>query len=167
MKIKTQINFRDYLKLQYILTYQNYITLFSMFLAFILLVLALLQFIGEIPGSDNVNIGLYLGLYIVISTPLFIYIKAKRNFKTHKALQEEITYGFFTDKFTIVTPYSNAEIPWEKMYKIRELNNWFLLYQSNRIANLIPKTSLTSEEISGVREILKNVKGIKVKLKAN
>jgi hypothetical protein len=41
----------------------------------------------------------------------------------------------------------NTEMKWDKTYKIEELKNWFLIYQSKKTANIIPKINLTVEQI--------------------
>jgi hypothetical protein len=66
---------------------------------------------------------------------------------------------------TITGDTFNSEINLNSSYKIEELKNWFLIYPSNRIANLIPKTGITSQEIVELRNIFKSLSGVKVKLK--
>jgi amino acid permease len=163
MQIKVKLNFKEYLKLQYVLTYQNYLTLISTFIVFIALVMNLLQMLDGDTNDDTVFWVVFLSAYIFFR-PISIYFAAKKNFTSHQTLQEEITYGFHPDKVTIATPFSAAELPWNKMHKIRELKEWFLIYQSNRLAHLIPKSHLSQEDILNLRELLKN-SGIKTQLK--
>ncbi len=53
------------------------------------------------------------------------------------------------------------EILWSKIYKIVEKKSWFLIYQNNLSAILIPKKNLSPEQIKQIQEILASVKTIK------
>lgn len=52
------------------------------------------------------------------------------------------------------------EILWSKIYKIVEKKNWFLIYQNNLSAILIPKKELSPAQIKQIQEILGSVKTI-------
>ncbi len=53
------------------------------------------------------------------------------------------------------------EILWSKIYKIVEKKKWFLIYQNNLSAILIPKKELSPKQIQQIQEILGSVKTIK------
>jgi hypothetical protein len=53
------------------------------------------------------------------------------------------------------------EILWTKIYKLAEKKNWFLIYQNNLSAILIPKKDLSTHQIKQIQEILGSVKTIK------
>ncbi|WP_394800133.1 YcxB family protein [Mucilaginibacter roseus] len=54
---------------------------------------------------------------------------------------------------------------WQNFYKIIEHRNWFLLYQSTNLANMIPKTQLSQQQINEIRWLLQNVPVKNKKLK--
>ena len=141
MKIKTQIQFKDYIKLQYVLNYQNYFILFSTVFVALAFSLQLQQFMEGSADSDAVFWLIFLGTYIFVR-PIAIYFRAKKKFDTYQIMQGEITYEFLTDKMIITSLYSNSEIPWDKIYKVRELKSWFLIYQSSSLANLVDRKSV-------------------------
>ncbi|MDB5030374.1 YcxB family protein [Mucilaginibacter sp.] len=165
MQIKTQIQFKDYLKLQYTLSYQSFFTLFSTCLVVIAFIVSFRQILEGAADDDTIYWLIFLGAYIFLR-PVVTYFATKKNFNTHQILREEIIYEFLPDKLLVTTSYSNSEIPWTKMYKIRELKKWFLIYQSNRTANLISKNFLTDEQILQLRSLFKSIQGIKLKLKS-
>jgi hypothetical protein len=164
MKVETQITFQQYLKLQYLLTYRNKWVLLASVCGVVMLVYSLLTLLGFVTNNENIYVGLIFGLYVLV-TPYLVYRAAFKNFNTHKTLQEVITYEFLPDNMMVTTNYSNANIPWDKIHKIKELGDWILIYQSNRIANLIPKASLTPEQLTEAKQIFGNINGIKVELK--
>jgi len=166
IKITTQLNFKEYLSLQYTLTYSNGWLIWVSLCGLAALLGSIMQLFGLMDNYDKQYWGLFFGILVLIF-PWLIYRTAKRNFKTHQILQEEISYDFFPDRLVITSSYSNSEIPWKKIYKIKELKNWFLIYQSDRIANLISKSCLSPEEVLSIRYILSGVSGPKLKLRKN
>jgi hypothetical protein len=138
--------------------------LFATFWGIIIFILAVLAIFGVIEKNDNFYFGLFFGLYVLL-TPYLVYRAAVKSFNTHKILQEEITYEFLPDSLKVLSHYTKAELPWDKIHKVKEFKNWFLIYQSNKVANLIPKKFMTEQEVIGIREIIRNISGLKAELK--
>jgi len=105
------------------------------------------------------------GLFTLIVIPGSVYFSAKKNFKTSQRLQEEIQYEFTNDKFKLTGSSFSNEMTWDKTYKIQELQNWFLVYQNRKVANIIPKRNLSSEQTEDLRNLFKTFKNIKLKLR--
>lgn len=164
MQIKTKILLKDYLKLQYTLSYTNPVILFSTALTAFVFMLTLVQMLEGSAVDDAIFWLVFLGAYIIMR-PIAIYFRAKKSFNTNQILQEEVTYEFLPDRLIVISPYSNSEMPWSKIYKIRELRNWFLIYQSDKLFNLIPKQSLSSENIVQLKKMVKNIPGLKIKFR--
>lgn len=108
---------------------------------------------------------LVLGLCFVVVMPLSIYFTAKKSYATTERLQEEIEYTFTNETMTLTGESFKTEMSWEKTYKIEELQNWFLIFHSKKIANLIPKSDLTPGQVLQLRTLLKGVKNVKLFLK--
>jgi hypothetical protein len=124
MKIKTKIDFNQYLKLQYIITYSNIWMIWVSICGTIMFIYAVLGLTRVVPAGDNIYLGLAFGFYVLL-LPYFIFRVAKKNYNTHKNLQDDIEYEFLRDKFLVTTPYSNGEFPWERIYKIKEFKIGF------------------------------------------
>lgn len=164
MKITSQLNFKEYLKLKFILSYQGFFVWFSI----VFVVIALISCLNTLSDGDREEsdiIWAFLFCAYIFLRPISIYFLTKKSFNTNQILQSEVVYEFLPDKLLITTQYSNADIPWDKMYKIRELKDWFLIYHSNKLANLIPKRSFNTQEIVQVKDLFKSIKGVKVNLK--
>jgi len=95
--------------------------------------------------------------------PISIYWSAKRSFSTNKRLQEKIIYEFTNENIIIKGETFNSELNWSKTYRIMELNNWILIYQSRLTANVIPKKSFDSQ-LATFKEIIRS-NNIKAKFK--
>jgi hypothetical protein len=164
MKITSQLNFKEYLKLKFILSYQGFFVWFSIFCVVIALISCLIEF-SDGAGERSDIIWAFLFCAYIFLRPISIYFLARKSFNTNQILQDKVVYEFLTDKLLITTQYSSASIPWDKMYKIRELKDWFLIYHSNKLANLIPKRLFNTQEIIQVKDLFKSIKGVDVKLK--
>ena len=56
------------------------------------------------------------------------------------------------------------EIEWEKLFKIVEKPNWFLMYQNNLSAIIIPKKDMDENDIVNFRRLLSGLKVVPVEL---
>jgi hypothetical protein len=76
-------------------------------------------------------------------------------------LRETLDMDLAEDEIRIRGESFYMEILWPKIYKIVEKKKWFLIYQNNLSAILIPKKDLSPEQIKQIQEILGSVKTIK------
>jgi len=169
MKFISSINFNDYLKLNYILTYKNKWVIYISILGLLMLLATGLYYSGLTPwlyAKDNPPyFQFFFGIFTLIGIPCSVYFSAKRNFKASERLQEEIEYELTNEKFKLTGSSFSNEMTWDKTYKIQELKNWFLIYQNRKVANLIPKRNLSLEQTEYLRNLFKTFKNIKLKLK--
>ena len=56
------------------------------------------------------------------------------------------------------------EVKWDKFFKIVEKENWFLLYQNNFTAIIIPKKNINENDIDKFRDILQGVNNVPLEL---
>lgn len=164
MKIQTKLEFKEYLRLLFILTYKRPIVIIVTLLGVAIIAMSLLYFTNIIlPNSFEHIIQLILGIFIITYLPFSVWLGAKRTFKTHKLIQETIIYDFQENNVTITGETFNSEIELDKLYRILELKDWFLLYHNNRLMNIVTKPQ-DSVEIEKLRSILNKV-NVKKKLK--
>lgn len=169
MKFKSTINFKDYLKLNYTLTYKSKWIIFISIIGLLMLLAAGLYYSGLVPwlyAEDSPpRVPIIFGLFTSIGVPCSVYFTAKRNFKSSERLQEEIEYELTNDKFKMTGSSFSNEMTWDKTYKIQELKHWFIVYQNRKVANLIPKRSLSSEDTEYLRNLFRTIKNARLKLK--
>lgn len=169
MKFKSRINFKEYLKLSYILTYKIRWAVFISIIGLLMLVVTGLYYSGLTP-EIFVNVSppyfqLLFGLFVVAGIPLSVYFAAKKNFASSPRLQEEIEYEITNEKFKLTGTSFSSDMTWDKTYKIQELKNWFLIYQNRRVANLIPKSEMSPEQVESLRNLFRTFRNVKLKLK--
>lgn len=165
MKIETKIEFKDYLRLMYILTYRRPGMIIASIMGLFMFVFTLLYLVGIIQSAEFPWLPLAFSLVILLIMPLVIFSSAKKNYKTHGRLQEKITYEISRDIITIIGESFNSQMTWDKTYKVLELNDWFLFYQNKLVANIIPKKFIGAQT-QELREIIKQ-QNVKYKLKNN
>ena len=99
-------------------------------------------------------------LFMVIRS----YFSVRFAFSSNKNIQESITYTFTDEKISIEGETFDEDFAWNSVYKVKENKDWFLIYQSAQIMNMVPKKFFTKEQVSALRRIIKTNK-VKAKLR--
>lgn len=164
MTVNTKVDFQDYSKLMFTLSYRKPIMILLTLAGITMLITSLLYFAGvDIPFDEPPFFQLVFGFAIVFLLPFSIYRTSKKNFYSHSKLQERMIYEFTDEKVLINGESFNSEFDWKSVFKISELNDWILIYQSNQIANLLPKKAF-GEDLEAFKTLVKG-KNIKSTIK--
>ncbi|MBF6609046.1 MAG: YcxB family protein [Flavobacterium sp.] len=97
---------------------------------------------------------------IVVIQPAGIFTLIYRNYHSSNHLRETLTMNLNDEAIEITGESFLMKVYWDRMYKIVEHAKWFLIYQNNFSAIIIPKASLTSEQEIELRQILQNVTNV-------
>ncbi|WP_157844463.1 YcxB family protein [Chryseobacterium sp. Leaf313] len=131
----------------------------------------LLFFVLNFYNSENGSNEIYK--YVLIWFPaivIFIFIRSylslKNAFYSNLKIQEEIVYTFTDEKIQTRGETFESDFAWNTVYKIKENRDWFLIYQSKTVMNMIPKKYFSRNEVSELRKLIKN-SGVKAKLLNN
>ncbi len=165
MNFYNRIEFSDYLKLNYVLFYKKIGSILTLLLGVGFITISILDFFGIydiIEGYPSYQP--VLGLVIVFLMPLAIYFSAKKNFKNYQVLNGSNEYQFDNDNLRIIGSNFNSEIKLNSLYKVEELNGWFIIHLAKGSTNLISKKALNEYEIVALCEIFKKLKNVKIKL---
>jgi len=120
---------------------------------------AILYFLGfNIPVSEPPYLPLVLGSFLVLGFPILIYFNVKRDFYSNKSLREEISYEFGEKGFRQTGETFSAEVNWNSVFKIVELRNWILIYQSKMLMCPIHKESFDTDQLKDFKALTKNIK---------
>ncbi|RYU91944.1 YcxB family protein [Mucilaginibacter terrigena] len=165
MTIKTIITFKEYLKLMYYLTYRKGWTIYVSIIGLVMFITGILSLLNISDLQADPTFALFFGAFAVIFLPISIYFSAKKNFSSNKRLQEEIEFEFAGDKMTVKGSSFSSELGLNEVFKIEEIKQWFLIYQSKQTANFISKANLSEQQINELRGIFKGLTGVKIKLK--
>ncbi|MBL7859246.1 MAG: YcxB family protein [Cyclobacteriaceae bacterium] len=156
---RVQITFNDYRLLYLKLTLKNPIVIYCGFLGLSFLIAALLN------PTENALTGIAIG-FVFILIPSVSIFQAKRNYNLNKNLREEIVYEFNVDNIIITGKTFKSTQRWSSLFKIKEMNDWILLYTDKIVAICVPKSAFSSEsELNAVLSFALNAKGVKRELK--
>ena len=160
MTVKTQITFKDFLMF--------HIKSSLLRLAVFLLILLLFFIIKEsVDGSTEKDLLQSVPLWFAILI-LFIAIRSffsvRFAFNPNKNIQESITYIFTDNKIRMVGETFDEDVAWSSIYKVKENKDWFLIYQSAKVMNMVPKKFFTKGQVSELRNMIK-INHVKAKLR--
>lgn len=160
MTVKTLITFRDFL----IFNLKN-----SLLRIIVFPIIALIFFGINYFNTDNDNrefmesASIWLivfFVFIIIRT----YFSVKNIFNSNKKIQEVISYTFTDKKIRTEGETFDGDFTWNSVYKVKENKDWFLIYQSAQTMNMVPKKFFTKDQISGLRDLIRQNK-VKAKLR--
>ncbi len=164
MKITTKVSFKEYVKLLYSLAYERIALKLLVAFAFLLL-LWIVCYQCDIFNLPKPLIYQYITLVLIaIGQPLIIFITIRQNYYSSNHLMETLEMELTENEVKITGQSYYMEVKWKKLFRIEEKPNWFLLYQNNLSAIIIPKKVMTENQIEEFRQILKNVDSIPVEL---
>ena len=164
MKIKTNVTFKEYVKLIYSLIYGKLILKLLVTVA-ILIALWIILHYTKLLNLPKPIIYQYITLgLIAIVQPVAIYITIRRNYYSSNYLRETLETEIDNDEIKIQGKTFYMVLKWNHIFKVVEKPNWFLIYQNNLSAIIIPKCDLQEEDINYLQNILKNLTNISVEL---
>ncbi|WP_322550212.1 YcxB family protein [Flavobacterium psychraquaticum] len=164
MIIKTKIRFKEYVKLLYSLAYERTMLRLLVLVA-LLLLLWILFYNFDVFNLPKPIIYQYITLSLIaIAQPAIIFITIWRNYYSSNQLRETLEIELANEMIKINGESYYMEIEWEKLFKIVEKPNWFLMYQNNLSAIIIPKKDMDEKDIDKFRKLLSGLKVVPVEL---
>ena len=164
MIIKTKIRFKEYVKLLYSLAYERTMLRLLVLVA-LLLLLWILFYNFDVFNLPKPIIYQYITLSLIaVAQPAIIFITIWRNYYSSNQLRENLEIELASEMIKINDESYYMEIEWEKLFKIVEKPNWFLMYQNNLSAIIIPKKDMNSADIVDFRKLLSGLKVVPVEL---
>lgn len=163
MRFQTKVTAEMYAKLTLGLAYRKLWVIIILILGCFWIGLAAADLLGIVyNGKPWIFLG--AGVFFVFYIPYSIYRNAKKNFLSNQKIQETIAYEFIDNQMLVKGETFEANYDLETLNRVEELKDWFLVYHSNQVGNLIPKSQLSPQEIIELRDIFKNLKQVKLKL---
>ncbi|KPM32538.1 Hypothetical protein I595_956 [Croceitalea dokdonensis DOKDO 023] len=161
MNITTQLNYENYAALMVQLFYKRGLVIATVVLGaifFLIGILALVFLYDKVPFLYML-IFIGVGLWLVVLPYVTVKIKSKRDFYSNQMLQQKMEYEFLEDKIILRGDTFSTEMQWAKLHKVVETKDWLLLYQSNSLANLIPKESI-GEQLVELKALIASQQGL-------
>lgn len=157
MQIKSNVTFKEYLKLLYKLTYERPVMKLILAFAGIILLWIIFYYLNIFNLPEPIIYQYITLVLIIIVQPIVIYTTIRRNYFSSNYLMEPLEMEITSQEIKIKGDSFYLEIKWHKVFKIVEKGNWFLLYQNSLSAILIPKNVMSDDEVDKFRRILKKV----------
>jgi len=161
MKIQAKVTFRQYLKLLYRLTYETPMMKFLIFVAIVIVVWIAVYYLDLFAVAEPIIYQYITLILIVVVQPFVIFTTIRKNYYSSSHLREMLDMELTPKQIKIRGESFYMEILWTNIYKVVEKQNWFLVYQNNLSAIIIPKKDLSETETHTIREILKSANTVK------
>ncbi len=165
MKIITRISLNEYLKILFGLAYRKPIMLFLLGFSLFVILWIILYFLNifNLPRPLFYQY-LAIGLILLVQ-PLVILLTIRRNYFSSNHLRESLEMEVSKEDFKIKGESFYLELIWDKVFKIVEHSQCFLIYQNNLSAVIILKKDLNPDEMIEIRNIFSQFSGIPVDIK--
>jgi len=155
MTIKTKVTFKEYAKLLFGLAYQRPIMKLLVGVAVLILLWILFYYLNLFNLPEPIIYQyLTLGL-IVLAQPIVIYTTIRTVYYSSNQISEPLEMQILPEEIKIHGESFYMDVKWEKIFKIIEKPDWFLIYQNSLSAIIIPKKALQESEIMNLKKILK------------
>lgn len=157
--VKAQLNFQEYLRLNFSLLLRSKMVWLSVVLAVLLSIMLVEKRITEGEWADSeIKLGLLFSLtvFLFLLLPILTYLRTKKYFENTPSLSEPTTFYFNQERIEVVTSDSHATLTWRRVYKVREFQHYLLIYQNRHIAYLVPKKAFRSpQELEQVKDLIR------------
>ncbi len=165
LEFTSKLDFKEYLKANYLINYSRPFMVIMTILGVILTLMGLfnLGFHGNLTDKQ-LWFQLVLGLYFVFFIPSILYFKSKKNFNGPGRLTERMFWAIDPEWITVKGESFETKMTWDKMIKVIENKDVFLVYQSKLMAHIVSKKEMTAAQRVGFRNIVKGVLNLKHKL---
>jgi len=116
-----------------------------------------LLFVGVQVFLNGLQALLYLLVIVVFA--IFMYFSTQRSirkvFEMSPHLNLPLRYHITEDEFLVITDEVQNSYTWDAFWKAREVPEWFLLHQNERVYNYVPKRAFNSPaEVEEFRKFL-------------
>lgn len=154
MVIKTHVSFKEYVKLLFGLSYRR--PVMKVIVVFDLLMMLWIAFyyvhVFTLPKPAYYQYGTVA--LITVVQPVVIYLTVKRNYDSSNHLREQLEIAFTEEEIKIQGESFFMALTWEKTFKVDELQHYFLIYQNNLSAVIVPKKAFSKNALTTFRNML-------------
>ena len=152
MDIKTKLTEKDFINVTFLLLYRRFFMKLMTAIGFLCLLSAVITKVIIINSS--ILSPIIYGVCMLVVVPAAMYFTAKKNYSSNKRISENIEYIFTPQHLRIIGESFNSELTWDKIYKVTKTKNWILIWQTNQIANAIPRRDLWDGELHTLEGLL-------------
>jgi len=159
-KIVSKLSLNDYIRLNFRVNFSKVSFIFLFITAFLFISIGGMSVIYFHPQPDgnDIDITYYLvlayGIFVMIYLPAEVFLRARRRFNVCQRIQEEIYYEFTEDQVKITGESFHYHFYWSKIFEIRKVDDFLLIYQEKSIANIVSLQSVDKKEYRKLKEFI-------------
>ena len=110
-------------------------------------------FLKQVLNTSHIYLFLLFPLIILF----FIYYSSKKQLSNNYRLKEKFDFIFNEKYFQEKGETFDLKHYWDKILKIKERRNYFLIYHNKRKANIIPKNSFNKTQLADFKLLIKSI----------
>ena len=165
MTINTKITFKEYRRLLLGLTYKKPVMKIILCVGLSMLIWITGYYFHFLPVPKPQIYQFITLILIAVVQPFVILMTIKRNYDSSNHLGEQLEIDLTETYIKIKGESFYTEIAWTKIFKIDEQKNWFLIYQNNLSAIIIPKNDFHDNQEKEFKNILRTIPNVPIHLK--
>jgi len=159
MKLNIQLKEEDNVAAQYLnLRPRPFLKWVLYLLVFVFFFVLALSIKVAIENPETISMPMWLCACVVYFWFLFGFWlprRARKTFRQMKVLQQPYSFELTDDFFIATAEYGGTKLTWDYFRKWKEGKTMFIVYQSDRIMQIIPKRCFASpEQMLEFRELL-------------
>jgi hypothetical protein len=148
--VKTHITFKDFL----IFNVKNSLTRIFIFPSLALVFFVVKHFMEESDERDLLGSASMWFLVVFVFIVIRSNFRLKNAFYSNKKIQETISYTFTNESVQNRGETFEGEFSWNSVFRVKEKKEWFLIYQSAHVMNMVPKKDFTKDQILELRNMI-------------
>ena len=164
MIIETQITFARYRKVMHYMNYSRPVMLIIFLGSLILLALSAVQLSGIIPVTDMTYDQIFFSVFSLGYIPIRITRAIRKNYYSNLHLQEKLRFEFSSEKIVTRGESFITEMSWNKLNRIVEITDFFLLNVDHKQTHFVPKEPFSPSQLEEFRVLVRGT-GVKARLK--
>lgn len=158
INLTVQLTRKEYLRFRYYTLYR------SMLIKIITIVgiICLINWVVDILFFDkkmSLDTMVLVFALIMLYLPLKIYFESKSTFY-NSPIAENLTYTISNECIHVEGETFDSSFTWDRVYSVEETKYWILIWQTESVANIIPKKYFSSDDLICLKNIVENQKGI-------
>lgn len=158
VKIKTKLRFRDGLRYNMYIAYNTRMN----YIFFVLSIISLGMFIYNMVTSAKTFDVRFAQSFMLLIPPFIFFVtipvkvwKATVALLDNPVLKDEVVYILGQEKITLETSQGEADVTWDHYKRIVETKHDVRLFMDKVQAQIIPKYSLSQQEIQDLRHVIR------------
>jgi uncharacterized membrane protein YhaH (DUF805 family) len=160
IQLQGKISYRDYRNLILAMTYKKPVYLVFICI-FILLLLSFLSNSQNWKDQNEMLLPVFIFICMFMLSPFIALMQVRKIYLTSKMFHEQLQYDLKNESIHIKGETFDSTLSWDHFYRIRETDQFFLLFHGKAVAMLLDKKMFKREELDEFRKFTLSLKLIR------